>query len=381
MHLDSDAVDYVLSSTRSVRLRLDFERSVDPQIILDCIDIAEQAPTGGNRSSRRWIVVTQESQKEKIADLYMKAAGNWMIEARDKLAGSGHPNEKMMESAAYLAENLEKSPAIVIPTIIGTHDNSGKPGLFDSVIQSAWSFCLALRARGLGSAWTTAVLSEQDELKSILGIPDGVTEIALLPVAWTKGTNFSKVERTPAREITYFNSHGITFENGPSSPIAFTDEPGVTVEIDIDSSLSDVWRVISDINFPAQYSDEFVSAEWKEDRNEIGIGSRFLGKNANTNIGEWTVECTIDAYEEKRIFGWCTGDPSSPGARWSYELESFGSSVRVRHKVLLGPGPSGLTRIIAELPDKEEQIIMNRAVSLKTNMKNVLEGMKSYLEA
>ena len=152
MHLDSDVVDYVLSTTRSVRLRLDFERPVDPQIILDCIDIAEQAPTGGNRSSRRWIVVTQESQKEKIADLYLKAAGNWMIEARDKLAGSGHPNEKMMESAAYLAENLEKSPAIVIPTIIGTHDNSGKPGLFDSVIQSAWSFCLALRARGLGSA-------------------------------------------------------------------------------------------------------------------------------------------------------------------------------------------------------------------------------------
>ena len=98
-------------------------------------------------------------------------------------------------------------------------------------------------------------------------------------------------------------------------------------------------------------------------------------------MGEWIVECTIDAYEEKRIFGWCTGDPSAPGARWRYELESFGSSVRVRHKVLLGPGSSGLTRIIAELPDKEEQIIMNRAVSLKTNMENVLEGMKSYLEA
>ncbi len=223
MDLDSDAVDYVLSSTRSVRLRLDFEREVDPQIILDCIDIAEQAPTGGNRSSRRWIIITGKSQKEKIANLYLKAAGNWMIQARDQLAGTGHPNEKMMESAAYLAENLEKAPVIVIPTIIGIHDNSGKPGLFDSVIQSAWSFCLALRARGLGSAWTTAVLSEQDELKRILSIPDGITEIALLPVAWTKGTNFSKVQRTPARDISYFNSYGITFENPSSSPISFSD--------------------------------------------------------------------------------------------------------------------------------------------------------------
>ncbi len=93
MDLDANAVDYVLSSTRSVRLRLDFEREVDPQIILDCIDIAEQAPTGGNRSSRRWIVITEKSQKKKIADLYMKAAGSWMIKARDQLAGTGHPNE------------------------------------------------------------------------------------------------------------------------------------------------------------------------------------------------------------------------------------------------------------------------------------------------
>ena len=380
MDLDSNAIDYVLSTTRSVRLRLDFEREVDPQIILDCIDIAEQAPTGGNRSSRRWIIVTGKSQKEKIADLYLKAAGNWMIQARDQLAGTGHPNEKMMESAAYLAENLEKAPAIVIPAIIGIHDNSGKPGLFDSVIQSAWSFCLALRARGLGSAWTTAVLSEQDELKRILSIPDEVTEIALLPVAWTKGTNFSKVQRTPAQDISYFDSYGITFEDPSSSPVSFSDGPGVSVEVDIDASVSSVWDVVTDINFPARYSDEFVSAEWNEEAERIALGSKFQGKNQNENIGEWTVECTVDTYEEKRVFGWCTGDTSSPGARWRYELESFGSSVRLRHKALLGPGPSGLTRIIEQHPDKEEQIIMNRAASLKANMVKVLEGIKDYLE-
>ena len=113
--------------------------------------------------------------------------------------------------------------------------------------------------------------------------------------------------------------------------------PIISTEIDIESSLSDVWEVVTDINFPARYSDEFISAQWSEDGGDIGLGSVFIGKNQNANIGEWTAQCIVDVYDEKCAFGWCTGDLNSPGARWRYELESFGSSVRVRHKVLLGP--------------------------------------------
>ena len=87
-------------------------------------------------------------------------------------------------------------PAIVIPTIIGRHDGSGRPGLFDSVIQAAWSFCLALRARGLGTTWVTAALQDEARVKEILGIPEHLTEIVLLPVAWTKGTDFSALPAT-----------------------------------------------------------------------------------------------------------------------------------------------------------------------------------------
>ena len=381
MDLDTSAVDYILSTTRSVRLRLDFNRDVDLQIVLDCIDIAEQAPTGGNRGSRRWIIITEESQKEKLADLYRKSAGNWMIETRDKLEGTNHPNKKMIESAAYLAENFAKSPVIVIPVIIGIHDNSGRPGLFDSVIQSAWSFCLALRARGLGSAWTTAILSEQDELKEILDIPDDVTEIAMFPVAWTKGTDFSKVPRIPAQEISYFNEYGLTFESTPGSSISFSDGPGVSVEVDINSSPSKIWEIVTDINFPAKFSDEFVSAEWNHDTHQVDIGAKFLGKNNNENLGEWTVECTIDAYEENHVFGWCTGDIASPGARWRFELEPFGSSTRLRYRAQLGPGPSGLTKIIEKHPEKESEIVFGRVSSIKSNMAKVVEGIKAKLEA
>ena len=146
---DVASIDGALTTTRAVRRRLDLERHVDHQLIIDCIDIAEQAPTGGNQGSRRWIVVRDPKIKARLAELYLESAGNWMIEARDRIAGTGHPNERVVASAAYLAEHLAEVPVIVIPTIIGRYDGSGSPGLFDSVIQSAWSFCVALRARGL----------------------------------------------------------------------------------------------------------------------------------------------------------------------------------------------------------------------------------------
>jgi nitroreductase len=126
-----------------------------------------------------------------------------MAAAAERLAGTGHRNERVVASAAYLAEHLAEVPAIVIPTIIGRHDGSSRPGLFDSVIQAAWSFCLALRARGLGTTWVTAALQDEATVKQILGIPDHMTEVVLFPVAWTKGTDFGRAPRHPARAITY----------------------------------------------------------------------------------------------------------------------------------------------------------------------------------
>ena len=114
-----------------------------------------------------------------------------------------------------LAEHLAEVPAIVIPTIIGRHDGSGRPGLFDSVIQAAWSFCLALRARGLGTTWVTAALQDEARVKEILGIPPHLTEIVLLPVAWTKGTDFRRAPRHPARAITSFDTPASRGVHGP----------------------------------------------------------------------------------------------------------------------------------------------------------------------
>ncbi len=380
MTFDESSIDHVLSTTRAVRLRLDLEREVEKQIIVDCIGLAEQAPTGGNLGSRRWIVVTDPTIKKQLAELYYAAGGSWMVRMRDDLQGTGHPNEQMMKSAAFLAENLESVPMIVIPTIIGKHDGSGRPGLFDSVIQSAWSFCLALRARGLGTAWTTAVFEKRDELKSLLGIPPEITEIVMLPVAWTKGTDFSPARRHDARDITFFDKYSKTFESGPSSPISFNDGPGTIVEIDIDASVKKVWSLVVDINFPASFSEEFVGAKWEDDNLEPSIGALFIGRNNNEHFGDWSVNCFVDSYEKFKTFGWCTGNFKHPGARWRFELEAFGGGTRVRFRVVLGPGPSGLTRLIEANPENESDIIDSRLDALKHNMVNVLEGIKTALD-
>ena len=373
--IDTASVDAALGTTRAVRRRLDLEREVDQQIILDCIDVAEQAPTGGNQGSRRWLVIRDPEKKARLAELYMASAGTWMVEARDKLAGTGHHNERVMASAAHLAEHLAEVPVIVIPTIIGRHDNSGRPGLFDSVIQSAWSFSVALRARGLGTAWTTAVLHAEDEIAELLDIPAGMTQIAMLPVAWTTGTEFNTAPRYPARDITYVDGFGRIYESGPSSPIRLADGPGTVVETDIKAPIAAVWEKVTDISMPAAFSEEFLGASWNEDVDGPALGAGFVGRNHHEARGEWEVPCFVIEYEPERRFGWGTSDPESPGARWRFELEPIAGAVRVRFVLYLGPGPSGITEIIAARPELEERILNRRIEEHHANMQRVIDGL------
>jgi nitroreductase len=110
-----------------LRRRLDFDRPVDNQLLLDCIDLAEQAPTGGNLGSRRWIIMRDQEVKDRLGELYRDMALGFMSSIAERLRGTGHPQERVA-SAEYLAEYLAEVPAIVIPTIIGRHDGSGRPG-------------------------------------------------------------------------------------------------------------------------------------------------------------------------------------------------------------------------------------------------------------
>jgi len=380
MAIDVGSVDEALTTTRAVRLRLDLDRPVDVQILIDCIDVAEQAPTGGNQGSRRWIIVCDQALKNALAELYMASAGRWMIDGRDRTAGTGHPHERLMASAAHLAEHLAEVPAIVIPTVIGVHDGSGRPGLFDSVIQAVWSFCVALRARGLGTAWTTAILSRENDIAELLGIPDGMTQIAMIPVAWTKGTEFHRAPRYPARQIAYLDGFARTWESGPSDPPCLADGPGTIVEVDIKAPAAAVWPYVADIRFGAAFSEEFTGARWADGVTGPALGACFIGSNTHPAVGEWQVSCFIDRYEENHEFGWVTADPGNPGARWRFELASIAGATRLRYSVVLGPGPSGITAAIAQMPDKEPRILSRRLTEHRANMQRVIDGIKNAAE-
>jgi nitroreductase len=377
--IDIAQIDEVLATTRAVRRRLDLERAVDNQTLLDCIDLAEQAPTGGNLGSRRWIIVRDQRVKDQLGEMYGQSALPFMTAAADRLRGTGHPAEKVMASAAYLAAHLAEVPAIVIPTIIGRHDGSGRPGLFDSVIQAAWSFCLALRARGLGTAWVTAALADTARVKEILGIPEHMTEIVMFPVAWTKGTDFRRAVRQPARTITYFDRFGTTAERGPGETLRFDDGPGAIAEADIAAAPSTVWLLVSDLNLPSRFSTEFIGAEWAGD--ERGVGSMFHGRNRHSAVGEWEVPCFVDAYEEPRAFGWRTSDADAPGARWRFDLEPRDGGTRLRFSYVIGPGASGTTTAITANPGKESRVLRRRLNEVYTNMCRTVAGIKELAEA
>jgi nitroreductase len=155
------------------------------------------------------MVVTDPDLRLKVADYYRAAALPYLGESLKAAESGGDATQRRVyDSALYLAENMEKAPALVIPCIaedIADKDQVGAIVALGSVVQAAWSFQLALRARGLGSCWTTLHLRRAAEVAELLGIPAGFTQVALIPVAYTKGTDFKPAKRPPVAKITHFD--------------------------------------------------------------------------------------------------------------------------------------------------------------------------------
>jgi nitroreductase len=211
MTIDTEATDHLLSTTRAVRRRLDLDRPVEKSVILDCLRLAVQAPTASNAQDWRWVVVTDPEKKAELARIYSEGGSEYLKAAA---ANAMEPQTKRVyQSALYLTEVLGRVPVHVIPCIQGRVDNAPNPlaaSRYGSIIPAAWSFMLALRSRGLGSAWTTLHLFKEKEAAALLGIPDDMTQVALLPVAYTTGDDFKPAERPPVEGITYWDTWGAT---------------------------------------------------------------------------------------------------------------------------------------------------------------------------
>jgi nitroreductase len=207
---DLDETDRLLSTTRSVRKRLDLERPVERDVLLDCIRLAQQAPTGSNSQTWRWMVVTDPAKRQAIADAYNEVGRAYLTMAKDSTADDPQ-TQRVYESALLLTDILAKVPVHVIPCVegpINLSSNGVAASQYGSIMPAAWSFLLALRSRGLGSVWTTLHLFKEADVAALLGIPENVSQVALFPVAYTVGTEFKPAQRPPAEEITYFDTWG-----------------------------------------------------------------------------------------------------------------------------------------------------------------------------
>ena len=207
--LDLAVVDKLLTTTRTVRRRLDLTRPVEPEVIEEVIEIALQAPSGSNMQNWRFMVVTDPDKKKVVADLYRQSFESY---AGPRPTGTPTTSgQRIAASAWHLSDHMHEVPVLIIGCIEGRPDDpspAAQAGLYGSILPSAWSLMLALRARGLGSAWTTLHLVEERKVAEALGIPDSVTQAVLLPVAYYTGKDFKPARRRPGKEVTYWNTWG-----------------------------------------------------------------------------------------------------------------------------------------------------------------------------
>jgi nitroreductase len=200
--MDTTAIDHVLSTTRAVRKRLDLDRPVERDVLLECLRLAIQAPTGSNRQDWRFVVVTDPDVRARLAAIYNESALPYLgVRADGSRAG---PTNPVRDSAVYLSEVLHRVPVHVVPCVLRrpeADDPAGTASIYGSIVPAAWSFMLALRSRGLGSVWTTLHLRNERAAAELLGIPDGVSQVALIPVAYTIGDDFKPAKRPPVETV------------------------------------------------------------------------------------------------------------------------------------------------------------------------------------
>ena len=210
------SVDEVLATTRAVRKRLDFEKPVEPEIIKECLEAAIQSPTGSNAQSWQWLVVTDPEQRAALADLYKQGWDLYaQMEGNVQTAYKGGDEERIAQqnrvqsSAAYLAENFEKVPVMMIPILPGRYEglpSVASAAMLGSILPGAWSFMLAARERGLGTAWTTIHLMFEEQAAEILGIDyQSYTQCALITCGYSKGTDFKPAKRPPLETVLHWD--------------------------------------------------------------------------------------------------------------------------------------------------------------------------------
>lgn len=194
-------VDEILSTARSVRRKLDFDKPVPREVLFDCINVAVQAPTGIAGENWRFLIVDSAEQKAAIAQIYTDVLISLMQER----------GMEMKPTHRALIDRLHEIPAMIFVCVDGeplSEAVSSQVGYYGSILPAAWSLMLALRARGLGTTWTTLLSARQEDVKAVLGMPEGTIQTVMLPIGYTKGAVLKRADRLDAREVSFVNRWG-----------------------------------------------------------------------------------------------------------------------------------------------------------------------------
>ena len=208
------SADEVLTTTRSVRKRLDFEKPVPREVLLECLELAIQAPTGSNQQGWQWVFVEDADKKKVLGDIYRKNFQWYSQQSKPEYVQGdtrAEQRDRVVSSAMYLVEHMYEAPVLMIPLLQGDVEFAPQGGasFWGSLLPAVWSYMLALRSRGLGSAWTTLHLINDGERQAaeLLGIPyEQYRQGGLFPIAYTKGTDFRPAKRLPVDQVAHFDS-------------------------------------------------------------------------------------------------------------------------------------------------------------------------------
>jgi nitroreductase len=213
------SVDEVLATTRAVRKRLDFDKPVEAEVIKECLESDIQSPTGSNMQAWQWMVVTDADKRQALGDLYRQGWAQYvtMQGSVATVDTGGDParaaqQDRVLNSAEYLAENFHRVPVMMIPILPGRMDGlpaMAATSMLGSILPGAWSFMLAARERGLGTAWTTIHLMFEQQAAEVLGIDyENYTQCALITCGYSQGTDFKPASRPPIETVLHWDTWG-----------------------------------------------------------------------------------------------------------------------------------------------------------------------------
>src|SRR5262245_1588482 len=205
-------VDEVLTTTRTVRRRLDLTRPVPRAVVEQCLRLAFQAPNGQNQQKWNWILVDDSATRRAMAELYRGGLEDHLRRdtSQEAPVDSTSPSFiRMRDWVSHLVDVLQDVPVLLLPTLEPAYnlgDTFGVASAWGSILPAVWSFMLALRSRGLGSAWTTLHLYREREMAELLGFPHpDHLQVGLFPVAYTRGTSFQPADRKLSESKIFWN--------------------------------------------------------------------------------------------------------------------------------------------------------------------------------